>query len=208
MKRAVLGLLITVFAAGLTSPAVAALVSYELLFVDSTGATVGNGHLRFDGAVKEDIYLDMEQGDRCDPLGDPDFCTLRAQWTPIELLVTLFGEEWTGEQTNFLEGHLQFPTRSTLGGIESGLWAARDSSTGFGWLIQLGDLSGALFWELYGDSRPDSPDGYASGLVFFTRVSEVPIPAAAWLFLAGAGALVGGIGGRKRRSDWDQSPTK
>ncbi len=182
-----------IFAAilAMTGGAQAALVTYDLTFFadpDGQGAVqVGTGQLSYDPAVTEEIWFDDTGQNLCQPNGDP-FCFYQATWTPMTISYVLFGAP--GSIGAYLEGSVIFVKTVGLQ-LLPGEWYGRDYYD-LGLTIG-GTLPGLLWWNA--NELPTLPPAFDAWLAAggagtaTAELSAVPLPAAAWLFLAGLSIL-------------------
>lgn len=173
--RIIAGILALSAAAG---SAAAATVSYGMTFFDDAGTQVGTGVLSFDPSVMREIWLDSETTARCDPAaprhtGD---CLYAATWTPLAIVAEILDIQLRIDQ--FVEGSFIPPGRCGCGILAAFIWWGIDDTSGDGLAIDAAFGSfvatQATFWPDY--------EGVITGAV---ELSEIPLPSAVWLFLAG-----------------------
>lgn len=179
----------------LCGSAQAAIVTYDLTFHDQFGAVVGSGVMTFDPVVKEDIWLDTEGGTangfpsgfgRCQP-GDP-FCENLVTWTPVNVLFDIYHLQGLGGGDSYLEGGIGRVSKHEIGLIPD-VWEVFNDNRGSVFLIYLTNgLPSGWFADEFCFIDPVDCSVYDFGGIDAT-LREVPLPAAAWLFLAGISGL-------------------
>ncbi len=172
----------------LLGSAEAAVIQYELTFTKSDGTHFGTGAISYNPEITVEIQWDHNNFYCRTP---SPFCETVAVWTPIDAFFDIPGDfKGAGSDPWFVEGTAftgDFKGRPEADLFEN-FWSVDPrgvdgDSFGLGYLP--GFTSG--FFEFVGfiDGEFDA----FSGRVDFERVGEIPLPGAAWLFMAGISAL-------------------
>lgn len=172
----------------------AALIQYEVTLFNEFGVENGTGLVSYNPEIQTDIFL----GDfgPCTPSGPDDpACRFQVTWTPLAFSLTIEGVSIVLEN-QYLEGHYQPFTRGLdpAGVINPNSWGFTSTSSGAatGILFFPADFTRTIAYELsngdFGLPGRDEFDTF-TGSATFARVGEIPVPGAAWVFIAGLGAL-------------------
>lgn len=167
----------------------AALIRYDMTFVDNSGVQIGQGYYAYDDANTVDLYETVGNngpaGQQCWSPG-PD-CQLAHSWNPLSAVqIAIAGLDaiaWNSDGDLYAQGGYTWHNRYDQGGYTPGYWFIGDIYFGD---FQLGldipttpmqsFVSSFFLYEIVNDMS-------YGGQVFFTQA--VPLPAAAWMFLAG-----------------------
>lgn len=177
----------------LMGSASAAVVQFDLNFFRPDGSLFGTGSVSWDPAVKEDIKFDQ------DNIYNPAFCAIFpddcrtvATWTPLTAsfdlpagFARIPSEPWFAEGSVYVTlGRTRFESE-----LLPGDWlSVGDDLEGEVLEISFNDfVTGFFFFAGFLDDGTFVESLF--GRVEFQRVEEIPLPAAAWFFVAGLGAL-------------------